>query len=80
MGYYANPTLHTCDLTLELIIDLDLYDELRLDTVSGFLVGSDNVLKYPDFDSADPTPAKDRGYYFAGTSYLKKLNDVKMSP
>ncbi|CAG9335140.1 unnamed protein product [Blepharisma stoltei] len=70
-GYNANSSTNNCDYFSNLALSLDLTDQIRLDTVSGFNVGSKNTNVYPDWsDIYDPIPAYKRGYYFNQTSYL----------
>jgi len=66
---YDNPST-TCDLPIELVVDLQFYDEIKGD-LGGFSYGSDSNF-YPDLDPNDPWPAKDRGYYFHPNAYVQK--------
>ncbi|CAG9329647.1 unnamed protein product [Blepharisma stoltei] len=77
-GYTQNSSTHNCDLSSSLALSLNLIDQLRLDTVSGFTVGSDSTNTYPSWDNYDPIPAIQRGYYFTGTSYM--TSSLKFSP
>ncbi|CAG9314446.1 unnamed protein product [Blepharisma stoltei] len=77
-GYTQNSTTHNCDLYSSLALYLNLIDQLRLDTVSGFTVGSDSTNTYPSWDAYDPIPAIQRGYYFTGSSYM--ISNFKFSP
>ncbi|CAG9335153.1 unnamed protein product [Blepharisma stoltei] len=71
-GYSTNSAGKACDWSSDLGIGLDLTDQVRLDTVSGFNVGSVNTNIYPDWnlDAKDPIPSYKRGYYFYQSNYL----------
>ncbi|CAG9312421.1 unnamed protein product [Blepharisma stoltei] len=69
-GYSQNSVTNKCDLTNNLVIDLELNDYIVLDILSGFTVGSSNANSYPIFDANDPIPAINRGYYFTDQSYM----------
>ncbi|CAG9335149.1 unnamed protein product [Blepharisma stoltei] len=71
-GYSANSAGKTCDWSSDLGIGLDLTDQVRLDTVSAFNIGSVNTNIYPDWnlDVKDPIPSYKRGYYFYQSNYL----------
>ena len=66
---------NACTLSLSKIVDLDLSGILGVvpDSQMGFssIAGSSNTEFYPSFDSNDPWPLKDRGYYFHTGSYLQ---------
>ncbi|CAG9335196.1 unnamed protein product [Blepharisma stoltei] len=78
-GYTANSGTKTCDYLSYIGISLDLTDQIRLDTVSNFDVGSLNTNTYPDWsDNSDPVPSKQRGYYFANNDSL--YSKVMLAP
>ncbi|CAG9335175.1 unnamed protein product [Blepharisma stoltei] len=70
-GYSTNSGTNICDYASVVGVSLDLTDQIRFDTVSGFNVGSDNSNAYPNWsDSKDPIPAYKRGYYFYHNNYM----------
>ncbi|CAG9335200.1 unnamed protein product [Blepharisma stoltei] len=70
-GFTINTGTNTCDYLTNLGASLDLTDQIRLDTVSGFSVGNNNANVYPDWsDIYDPIPSYKRGYYFDQKNYL----------
>ncbi|CAG9335172.1 unnamed protein product [Blepharisma stoltei] len=69
-GYIKNSITNACDYVSNIGINLDLTDQIRLDTVSGFNIGIYNANTYPNFDVNDPIPAYKRGYYFKFSKYL----------
>ncbi|CAG9312389.1 unnamed protein product [Blepharisma stoltei] len=69
-GYSQNSGTNKCDLTNNLVIDLEFDDYIVLGTLSGFNVGNSNTNSYPNFDTNDSIPAIHRGYYFTGQSYM----------
>ncbi|CAG9335177.1 unnamed protein product [Blepharisma stoltei] len=76
-GY--NKGSNTCDYLVDYGINLDLTDNIRLNTVSGFDVGWDIANTYPMWtDANDPIPSYKRGYYFNGNSYV--VSSVMIAP
>ncbi|CAG9335199.1 unnamed protein product [Blepharisma stoltei] len=72
-GYTQNTGGKTCDFVSKFGISLDLTDQVRLDTVSGFNVGNSNTNTYSGLTSTDlndPIPSYKRGYYFYMSDYL----------
>lgn len=71
-GYNAG--VNSCALSTSPVIDLNLLEIHGSvpDTESGYEIfaGCTNLF-YPTFDSCDPWPLKNRGYYFSGASYLE---------
>ena len=71
-GY--SPNSGTCDLDDDFVFHLQprAIQDTVTDTQSSIpvLTGKDTSF-YPTPDSTDPIPAKDRGYYFTGTSYMQ---------
>lgn len=67
-GYTASGT--TCTLSIANCLSLAFQDLIQLDTVSGISVGASSINLYPTWESTDPIPAIDRGYYFSGSNYL----------
>lgn len=64
----------TCQLSLSLIVNLDLLDILGVitDSQSGFkVIAGSTTAFYPNFDANDPWPIQSRGYYFYVNSYLQ---------
>ena len=68
-----------CQLNNTKVIDVDLSNQIKIASVFGFSVGSDNKNESPNFDSNDPIPALNRGYYFASNSYMN-MTQFLISP
>ena len=72
-GFTANSANRTCELNEHFAFYLKLNKILDTvnDTQSNIPVrtGADNSF-YPQFDTTDPLPSKDRGYYFTNSSFM----------
>ncbi|CAG9321670.1 unnamed protein product [Blepharisma stoltei] len=66
-GYTMNSSTNNCDPSDSAAYFLDFYGLLKLDTIGSLNIGSDNTNTYPNYDTNDPFPAINRGYYFSGT-------------
>ncbi|CAG9335197.1 unnamed protein product [Blepharisma stoltei] len=78
-GYTANSGTNACDFSTNLAISLDLTDQVHLDTVSSFSIGSVSANVYPNWsDTNDPIPSYKRGYYFHLNDYIHST--VMISP
>ena len=74
------PTNYYCTPTHSQLTDSDFVFNLRPHNIQDIvtdlqssipvLTGKDNSF-YPNYDSSDPWAAKDRGYYFTGSSYMQ---------
>ena len=73
-GYIANTLNRTCTLSYSLVflIQLNAIQDIVYDSVSSLpITTGSNTSFYPTYTIGDPIAAKDRGYYFTGTSYMQ---------
>lgn len=59
---YSSST--SCTLSVETVLALNLNTIIELGSINSFQIGNDPHNIYPDFDTNDPWPMKNRGYYF----------------
>ncbi|CAG9330128.1 unnamed protein product [Blepharisma stoltei] len=79
-GYSQDFINHQCILSSVTALSLSLQSLIKLNTVSGFTVGSSSSNNYPLWtDSADPIPCINRGYYFTTKSSMS-LDSLIISP
>ncbi|CAG9335204.1 unnamed protein product [Blepharisma stoltei] len=69
-GYTMNSLTNTCDISGSTLFFSDFYNLIKLDAISSLKVGNIDTNKYPIYDSNDPWPAINRGYYFSGNSSI----------
>ncbi|CAG9326437.1 unnamed protein product [Blepharisma stoltei] len=67
-GYSKNSVTNACDIANILPFSVDFQDLIVLNTIDSLNIGSSSTNKYPNYDANDPWPAKNRGYYFSGTT------------
>lgn len=64
------PFYSACTLFDSTVFNIDFNDLLVLNTIDIFTVGLNYDNTYPDWDDNDPTPTKNRGYYFNGFTHM----------
>jgi hypothetical protein len=68
-GYTPTYSSYNCTYNTNLGLKLVL-DTLNIGNNGAVVYGADSQNYYPEFDSNDPWPAYDRGYYFTNGSYI----------
>ena len=69
-GYTKDSSSKTCSFVNKTIVDLYLNDAIILSNLSNINIGLLSNNSYPVYDSHDPWPARNRGYYFWPGSYM----------
>ncbi|CAG9335184.1 unnamed protein product [Blepharisma stoltei] len=68
-GYIEDSSTNACIFSSSVGLSLNFYDEIKLDSISGAQVGLTNNT-YPIYDTRDPYPQYQQGYYFKSTSSI----------